>query len=105
MPIKRLEYGGTCYKTQQHQVLKLAKDDEVNQDLLDSGTEDEYYSSEEDYCGDGSDTQLELDDDYVVPDTQDYVLEPRSNGGQVLKIWSHFHLKFINGATITTYCI
>ena len=87
------------------QVPELAEYVEVGQDSLYSGSEDEYYSSDEGYCVDGSDTQSELDNDGVVPETQEHVLDPRINGIRVLNIWSHLRLNFINFPTITSYCL
>ena len=53
---------------------------------MDIGAEDEYYSSHDESCGDGSERESKLDDDDVVPETQEHILDPRSNGGRVLKI-------------------
>ena len=88
-----------------HQVPNLTKDDEFEQDILAPSEEYDYHSSDEESCGVYSDTESEFDDDDVVHNTQDHVIDPRSNCGRVLKIWSHFWLNFINNSTITTYCI
>ena len=85
-----------------HQVSDLAKDNEVNQDLFASGAEDEYYSFDDELCGDSCDTQSELDGDFVVTETMENVIDPISNGGHILKIWSHRQLNFINETTITS---
>ena len=84
-----------------HQVTEFTGDDELDQDVLDSGAYDEYYSYGEEYCGGGSGKESELDDDDVVTETQEHVLDSRSNFGCVLKIWSHLCLKLTNDATIT----
>ena len=91
--------------TEGHQVTEIAKYNEVYQDSLALGEEDDYYSSEEDACGGRSGTGSELDDDGAIPNTQEHVFYPRSNGGHLLYIWSHSWLKFINNATITAYCL
>ena len=39
-----------------HQVSNSIGDDEVDQDILAPGTEDEYQSTDEDYCGGDRDT-------------------------------------------------
>ena len=69
------------FPSEGHQVPEITKYDEVNKNLLAPGAEDDDYSSDEDYCRDDSETESEFDDDDFVPETQDYVLDPRSNGG------------------------
>ena len=84
-----------------HQVTELTKDGEVNQDPLASGVEDGCYSSGGKSYGGSSDTLSELDDDDVFPKTQQHIIDPRSNGGHILKICSHWWINFIKDTTIT----
>ena len=86
-----------------HQVPEFTKDDEVDQNTLNQGVEDEYYISDEESYGDDGDKESEFDGGYVVPKTQYHVIDPRYNGGCVLRIWSHRRLKFVNAVTITAY--
>ena len=86
-----------------HQDTEITKEHETNQDSLALGEYDEYCSSEEYSYADSSVTELDLDDDDVFPETQEDVLDPRSNDERVLNICIHRWVNFINTATINEY--
>ena len=83
------------------QVPNIVEGDEVDQNKLNPGAEEDYYSYDEQSYGENSDTESEFDDDEVIPETQDCVIYPKSNGGRVLNIWSHSWINFVNDRTIT----